>query len=112
VGSFAAGSVVLVRFPFSGLSQSKLRPAVVLADCERGDSLLSQITSSPYSDSRAVQIGNADFRSGSLSITSYARPTKLFTAHDTLITTAVGLLRDTSLDRIIDAVIHLLRPRA
>jgi hypothetical protein len=28
----AAGAVVLVRFPFSDLSQAKLRPAVVLAD--------------------------------------------------------------------------------
>ena len=33
----SAGSVVLVPFPFSDLSQSKLRPAVVLADAGRGD---------------------------------------------------------------------------
>ena len=32
-----AGSVVLVPFPFSDLSQSKRRPAVVLASAERGD---------------------------------------------------------------------------
>ena len=31
MGSFTAGSVVLVRFPFSDLSQTKLRSAVVLA---------------------------------------------------------------------------------
>jgi hypothetical protein len=31
-----AGSVVLVPFPFSDLSVSKRRPAVVLADAERG----------------------------------------------------------------------------
>ena len=40
MGSFAAASVVLVRFPFSDLSHSKLRPAVVLADSGRGDWLL------------------------------------------------------------------------
>jgi mRNA interferase MazF len=33
----AAGTVVLVPFPFSDLSQAKLRPAVVLADVGRGD---------------------------------------------------------------------------
>jgi len=70
MGSFAAGSVVLVRFPFSDLSQSKLRPAVVLADCGRGDWLLCQITSNPYSDSRAVQLVDSDFRAGSLRVTS------------------------------------------
>jgi hypothetical protein len=32
-----AGAVGMVRFPFSDLSQAKLRPAVVLADAGRGD---------------------------------------------------------------------------
>ena len=31
MGAFTAGDVVLVRFPFSDLSQTKLRPAIVLA---------------------------------------------------------------------------------
>ena len=44
----AAGTVVLVPFPFSDLSQAKLRPAVVLADVGRGDWILCQITSNPY----------------------------------------------------------------
>ena len=33
----SAGSVILVRFPFSDLSQLKLRPAVVLVHADRGD---------------------------------------------------------------------------
>ena len=50
----AAGLVVLVRFPFSDLSQTKLRPAVVLANAGRGDWILCQVTSKPYADSAAV----------------------------------------------------------
>ncbi len=50
----SAGFVVLVRFPFSGLSQTKLRPAVVLADAGRGDWILCQATSKPYADGAAV----------------------------------------------------------
>ena len=38
------GEVVLVRFPFSDLSQTKLRPAVTLADAGREDWVLCQIT--------------------------------------------------------------------
>jgi mRNA interferase MazF len=111
MGSFSAGSVVLVRFPFSDLSQSKLRPAVVLADCDRGDWLLCQITSNPYSDSRAVQLADSDFRTGSLRVTSYARPAKLFTAHHTLIATEIGILQEASLKRISGVVIRLLQQK-
>ena len=46
----AVGSVVLVRFPFSDLSEAKLRPALVLADSGRNDWILCQITSNPYAD--------------------------------------------------------------
>ena len=63
----SVGSVVLVRFPFSDLSASKLRPAVVLAGVDRDDWILCQVTSNPYSDARAVEITDSDFASGSLS---------------------------------------------
>ena len=49
----AVGKVILVPFPFSDLSQSKLRPAVVLADAGRGDWVLCQVTSNPYGDPSA-----------------------------------------------------------
>jgi len=48
VGAPEPGAVVLVRFPFSDLSQTKLRPAVVLADADRGDWILCQVTSKPF----------------------------------------------------------------
>ncbi|MGB7413631.1 MAG: hypothetical protein WA902_05430 [Thermosynechococcaceae cyanobacterium] len=37
------GAVVLIPFPFSDLSDSKLRPAVVLAAAGKGDWVLCQI---------------------------------------------------------------------
>ena len=111
MGSLAAGSVVLVRFPFSDLSHSKLRPAVVLSASGQRDWLLCQVTSNPYSDSGAVRLNETDFRTGSLHRTSYARPGKLFTAHEGLIFSEIGSLREESHERIIDAVVHLLRSR-
>ena len=42
MGPLAAGQVVIVHFPFSDLSASKLRPAVVLAEAGRGDWILCQ----------------------------------------------------------------------
>jgi len=105
----AASAIVLVRFPFSDLSQTKLRPAVVLADVGRGDRVLCQVTSKSYGDSKAIALEQTAFLSGSLRLTSYARPGKLFTASRDLITAEVAVLEPAMLKRIVDAVVDLLR---
>ena len=104
----AIGLVVLVPFPFSDLSQAKLRPAVVLAGAGRDDWILCQVTSNPYSDPRAIRITDSDFESGSLRVTSFARPGKLFTANSSLMVAQVGHLRDRVIHRI-EAVVDILR---
>ena len=104
-----AGAVILVRFPFSDLSRTKLRPAVVLADAGRGDCILCQVTSKPYGDPRAIKLEDASFAAGSLRATSYARPGKLFTASGDLIVAKVGKLNPESFGLIIDSVVTLLR---
>lgn len=105
----AAGVIVLVRFPFSDLSQTKLRPAVVLADAGHGDWILCQVTSKPYGDARAIKLEDANFASGSLRVTSYARPAKLFTANRDLIVAQVATLNQESFTQIIDTVVKLFR---
>jgi mRNA interferase MazF len=109
VGVPAAGSVVLVPFPFSDLSRSKLRPALVLAVADRDDLVLCQITSNPYSDSAAIELLSSDFRVGGLQRTSYVRPGKLFTSSTTLILEEVGVLQEPVRDRVVDAVVAILR---
>ena len=107
-----AGSVVLVPFPFSDLTQSKRRPAVVLADADRGDWILCQLTSKPYADARAVEIKDMDFERGGLRLTSYARPAKLFTAHESLFLSEAGVLKSESLKRITDEVVRVIHRSA
>ena len=104
----AAGAVVLVRFPFSDLSQTKVRPAVVLANAGRGDCILCQITSKPYGDASAIELSNAAFATGSLRVISYARPAKLFTANHNLITSQVGNLKPDALRSIAKAVASIV----
>ena len=104
------GKIVLIEFPFSDLSTTKLRPAVVLANAGHGDWVLCQITSNPYGDNRAVQITHADFSLGSLRITSYARPGKLFTANSSILNSDVGSLTPFTFDKIIQSVVDLLKP--
>jgi len=105
----SAGSVILVPFPFSDLSQSKLRPAVVLADAARGDWILCQITSKSYSDPHAIELTDDSFAKGSLHVASYARPGKLFTASRSLIVRQVGVLNKDVLEAIVNAIAEMLR---
>ena len=107
----SVGEIVLVPFPFSDLSQSKLRPAVCLADAGRGDWVLCQITSNPYGDPIAVSLDSADFSTGGLLIASFARPGKLFTAHTGLIVRSVGVLTEPAFSRLLSAVVELLQPQ-
>lgn len=102
--ALAAGSVILIPFPFSDLSQSKIRPALVLANAERGDWILCQITSKPYADRRAIRLDGADFVSGGLELTSYVRPGKIFTANEALMIETVGQLRADKLRTILKGV--------
>ena len=96
-------------FPFSDLTQSKIRPAVCLAAAGRGDSILCQITSQPYGDPLAIRIEDVDFTSGGLRVASYIRPAKLFTGDATLIVRSAGVLMPAILNNVRDTVINLLR---
>jgi mRNA interferase MazF len=104
----AAGTVVLVRFPFSDLSATKLRPALVLASAGRQDWILCQITSNPYGDEHAVPLSDEGLESGSLRIRSYVRPAKLFTASHDLLVAEVGRLRSAAFSGIVRRLVSLL----
>ena len=105
----SAGSIVLVPFPFSDLSESKLRPAVVLAEISRNDFVLCQVTSNPYADPNAVELTDEAFAEGSLERVSYARPGKLFTANLQLFEGEAGALKEEPRTEIVERVVRLLR---
>lgn len=106
----SAGEVILVPFPFSDLSQTKVRPAVCLAAAGRGDVVLCQITSNAYGDPDAVPLDAPDFASGGLLVASYARPGKLFTMSGGLVVRTVGVLTPAGFDKVRGAVVKLLKP--
>lgn len=96
-------------FPFSDLSGQKLRPALMIASADRDDWLMCQITSKPYGDTNAIQLGNNDLKSGTLNLVSYARPLKLFTANQSLITKQVATVSDEKFREILESLVKLLQ---
>ncbi len=109
--TFERASIVLIHFPFSDLSQTKLRPALVLSQTTKEDRILCQITSNSNVDEKAVEIHPDDFVEGSLRHISYARPNKIFTGHESLILKRVGVLSDEKYTQIIESVIEILRSK-
>ncbi len=102
-------SVVVIAFPFTDLSGTKLRPAVVLTPAGRDDWILCQITSNPHSDPNAIRLIDESFIQGSLHAVSFARPIKLFTAHASLMNTRVAILKNKVFSEILNATINALR---
>jgi len=109
VGKFIKGDVVVIPFPFSDLSQSKRRPALVIAALEGNDVILCQITSKTIKDTYAISIDDMDFTSGSLRQPGNIRPNRLFTADSHLILYQAGSIRKEKLIQVIERVVEIIR---
>lgn len=101
------GDIVVVPFPFSDLSSSKKRPALVLANLKGSDLILSQITSKTISDCYSIHIGTNDLINGSLNIESNVRLSKIFTADKKIILYKIGSLSDKKIKEVINKVIEV-----
>ncbi|MDR1736621.1 MAG: type II toxin-antitoxin system PemK/MazF family toxin [Oscillospiraceae bacterium] len=109
MGKFVKGDVVVIPFPFSDLSMSKRRPALVLAESGSDDIILCQITGQQVKDERAIIMGNDDMENGSLRLVSNIRPNKLFTADAGIVLYKAGSLTQSKLDCVIDSVVEIFR---
>ncbi|HEX8021614.1 type II toxin-antitoxin system PemK/MazF family toxin [Mucilaginibacter sp.] len=106
MAGFVKGDIVVIPFPFSDLSGSKKRPALVLADLQGDDIILCQITSQQSKDIYAID--QTDFANGSLPIASNIRPSRIFTADKKMIIRTAGTLKRTSFAKVSSAIIKLL----
>lgn len=104
---FIKGDVVVVPFPFSDLSNSKKRPALVLANLKGDDLILSQITSQNIFDLYSIKLKINDFSNGTLNKESNVRPNKIFTADKNLILYKIGNLSDEKMNEIINKVVEI-----
>ncbi len=106
---FIKGDVVVVVFPFSDLTQTKKRPALVVAEASSSEFILCQITSQVTDNSKAVTLRNSDFESGTLKRDSYVRPSRLFTANNKIILYKAAHLKPAKLDAVIDTIVQIIK---
>lgn len=104
---FVKGDLVVVPFPFSDLTGTKKRPALVVADLGGDDRILCQITRQP-GDGHSIQITQADCDDGTLLNTCNVRPGKIFTADKRIIIRRAGHIRPEIVNNITTKIIEVL----
>ena len=105
---FVKADVVVIPFPFSDLSDSKKRPALVLASLDGDDVILCQLTSKASSDDFAIPLTDKEFVTGGLNKTSNIRPNRIFTADENIIIRKVGTISISKMQTVVDTIIEML----
>jgi mRNA interferase MazF len=105
---FIKGDVVVLPFPFSDLSASKRRPALVLADLTGNDIILCQITSQQTKDAYAISLTDSDMINGSLKKSSNIRPNRIFTADKNIILYKIGSIASAKSQEVRNKIIEIL----
>ena len=106
---FVKGDVVVLPFPFSDLSGSRKRPALVVANLTGDDIILCQITSEARVDDYSIVLTNDEFKEGSLQQISMIRPNKFFTADRSIIAYKVGPLKEKKMKKVEEKIIKIFR---
>jgi len=103
------GNIIVLNFPFSDLSTTKKRPALVVATPYNDEAILCQITSRQTSDKYSEKIVDKDFFTGNLNLTSTIRINKLFTADESIILYKAGALNPEKLKLIIEKICKMFK---
>ncbi|PIU22169.1 MAG: growth inhibitor PemK [Candidatus Diapherotrites archaeon CG08_land_8_20_14_0_20_30_16] len=106
---FVKGNVVVVPFPFSDLSGTKKRPALIVANIISNDYILCEITTVPVTDNYSILLESIDFEDGGLNKSSKIRPNKIFTLDSSIIFYSTGKLKDYKIKEVEDILIKLFK---
>ena len=102
------GDIVLTLFPYTDLTNAKLRPAVVVAEVTMGDWILCEIISSAHRRPENIAVSQQDMQTGRLRRASWVRPDRIFTLSRSLSNRRIGTLTPTKQAEISAALHDLL----
>lgn len=110
---YQRGDIVFVPFPFTDLTSSKPRPALVVSidkvNEETGDVVLAMITSKPHTGSFTIPIkeDDLDFK---LPKESYIRCHRLATVDTSIVLSKVGKASSALIDKVTSVVWGIIKP--
>ena len=107
MGRFIKGDVVVTPFPFSDLTASKKRPALVIAELKGDDIIICLITSQNAKDDYAVSLASNDLANGQLKQNSNIRPNRLFTIDAKIILYQIGTLKKEKTEEVTEKIIRI-----
>lgn len=108
--AYNQGDIILIPFPFTDLSNSKVRPALVISNSavnRTTDLICVQITSQVYKNDFSFEIKDTDV-TNSLHGYSEVRCHKIFTADKTIIRKKISHLHSTILSVLLNKIKSLL----
>lgn len=107
------GDIVIIGFPFSDLSRTKKRPALIISNDtvnKTGDYLMVQVTSKIRNDNLTLPINKTDFVNGKeLPLQSCIRLHKIFLLNESLIISKNTAVTLGFIDSTIENITQLLK---
>ncbi len=105
--------IVLLSFPFSDLSTTKKRPALVLSsnsfNKSHNDLVCCLITTNLEADADSVLVEPGDLQNGTLSFTSKIKPYRLFTAEQKIVEKRIASLQSAKFEETIQKLQKIMR---
>jgi mRNA interferase MazF len=92
--SYSKNEVILVRYPFSNLSGSKVRPAIVINDPHISQDVIIAPLTSKVSSILVGEFVLVDWKAAGLNVPSAVKR-GLYTVHQSLVVKSIGKLSDT-----------------
>ena len=109
--NYGRGEIVWVKFPFTDISSTKLRPALIISNNlvnRTGDYLLMQVTSNLRKNSLSLSINNSDYSGTPLLKESELRLHKIFILNETLIAGGITNVSSSFMKKVIGEVLKMI----
>lgn len=104
--------LVWVRFPFSSLGESKIRPALIVSNNgynhETKDVIACSVTSNLNIKTPSIVIDKEDLESGTLPLKSRIRADKIMHLEKSLLIKPFGKIKASTFDALVREIVKLL----
>ena len=109
---FEHGEIVLVPFPFTDMSKSKLRPVLILSNTsynkKSSDFICCGITSNMNNKKNSVILEDTDMKDGTLPKKSRIKFSNIFTLQRDLAVRQIGQINSKKLSIVISSITKLI----